>query len=184
MTLERMDSHRDVALVVRALGFAADAHRTQVRKDRETQAINHPIRLLQLLVETGRVTDPVVLAAAALHDVLEDCEVGFVELEAQFGSAVALVVAEVTDPGHLDKAGRRAAQVAGAAALSVHARLVKLADKTVNLHDLIDAPPTGWSAARKADYFDWAAAVIEGVRGTHDALEAAFDAAHARKPIV
>jgi transcriptional/translational regulatory protein YebC/TACO1 len=44
---------------------------------------------LQLLVDVGGVTDPLVLAAAALHDVLEDCEVGFPELEARFGTADA-----------------------------------------------------------------------------------------------
>jgi guanosine-3',5'-bis(diphosphate) 3'-pyrophosphohydrolase len=169
-------------LVVRALGFAAEAHRTQFRKDRETPAINHPIRLLQLLVDVGDVTDPLVLSAAALHDVLEDCEVGFPELEARFGTAVAAVVFELSDPPHLDRMAMRAWQVEMAPRLSVPARLVKLADKSVNLNDLIDWPPAGWSAARKASYFDWSADVIAGIRGTHAALEAAFDAAYKRKP--
>jgi guanosine-3',5'-bis(diphosphate) 3'-pyrophosphohydrolase len=170
-------------LVVRALGFAADAHRTQFRKDRETPAINHPIRLLQLLVDVGGVTDPLVLAAAALHDVLEDCEVGFPELEARFGSAVAGVVFELSDPPHLDKAAMRAWAVEAAPRLSLPARLVKLADKSVNLNDLIDWPPAGWSPLRKASYFDWSAQVVAGIRGTHGPLEAAFDAAYARRPI-
>jgi guanosine-3',5'-bis(diphosphate) 3'-pyrophosphohydrolase len=172
------------ALVVRALGFAAQAHRTQFRKDRETPAINHPIRLLQLLVDVGSVTDPTVLAAAALHDVLEDCEVDFPELEARFGTEVATVVHELSDPPHLDKAAMRAWQVEMAPRLSPAARLVKLADKTVNLNDLVDWPPAGWSAARKASYFDWAAEVVSGIRGTHAALEAAFDAAYARRPVL
>jgi guanosine-3',5'-bis(diphosphate) 3'-pyrophosphohydrolase len=170
-------------LVVRALGFAAEAHRTQFRKDRETPAINHPIRLLQLLVDVGGVTDPTVLAAAALHDVLEDTAVGFPELEARFGSAVAQVVHEMSDPPHLDRAAMRAWQVEMAPGLSPAARLVKLADKTVNLNDLIDWPPAGWSDLRKAGYFDWAAEVVFGIRGTHVALEAAFDEAYKRRPV-
>lgn len=182
--LATMDRHADVALVVRALGFAAEAHRTQMRKDHATPYINHPIRLLQLLVEVGRVTDPLVLAAAALHDVLEDCEVDFPEMEARFGTAVASVVLEVTDPPHADWQTRRAVQVERAAGLSLSARLVKLADKTVNLHDLIDAPPDGWTDARKASYFDWAKQVVAGMRGTHALLEAAFDEAFARRPAV
>ncbi len=169
-------------LVVRALGFAAEAHRTQFRKDRETPAINHPIRLLQLLVDVGGVTDPLVLAAAALHDVLEDCEVDFPELEARFGSEVAGVVFELSDPPHLDKAAMRAWAIEAAPRLSLPARLVKLADKSVNLNDLIDWPPAGWSPLRKASYFDWSAQVIAGIRGTHGPLEAAFDAAYARRP--
>jgi guanosine-3',5'-bis(diphosphate) 3'-pyrophosphohydrolase len=169
-------------LVVRALGFAAEAHRTQFRKDRETPAINHPIRLLQLLVDAGGVTDPTVLAAAALHDVLEDCEVDFPELEARFGTEVAGVVFEMSDPPHLDKAAMRAWQVETAPRLSPAARLVKLADKTVNLNDLMDWPPTGWSDRRKASYFEWALEVVAGIRGTNAALEAAFDAAYDRRP--
>jgi guanosine-3',5'-bis(diphosphate) 3'-pyrophosphohydrolase len=170
-------------LVVRALGFAAEAHRTQFRKDRETPAINHPIRLLQLLVDVGGVTDPLVLAAAALHDVLEDCEVGFPELEARFGTPVAGVVFELSDPPHMDREAMRAWAIEAAPRLSLPARLVKLADKTVNLNDLIDWPPTGWSQQRKASYFDWSAEVIAGIRGTHGPLEAAFDAAYGRRPI-
>ncbi len=171
-------------LVVRALGFAAEAHRTQFRKDRETPAINHPIRLLQLLVDVGGVTDPLVLAAAALHDVLEDCEVGFPELEARFGTEVAGVVFELSDPPHLDKTAMRAWAVETAPRLSLPARLVKLADKAVNLNDLIDWPPAGWSDARKASYFDWSADVVAGIRGTHGALELAFDGAYARRPVL
>ena len=36
---------------------------------------------------------------------------------------------------------------------------------------------------RQQAYFDWAQAVVEGIRGTHPALEAIFDEALARKPL-
>jgi guanosine-3',5'-bis(diphosphate) 3'-pyrophosphohydrolase len=183
--MTRLVRIRDGAtLVVRALGFAAEAHRTQFRKDRETPAINHPIRLLQLLVDVGGVADPLALAAAALHDVLEDCEVDFPELEARIGTEVAGVVFELSDPPHMDKAAMRAWAVETAPRLSLPARLVKLADKTVNLNDLLDWPPSGWSPARKASYFDWSAEVIAGIRGTNGPLEQSFDSAYARRPIL
>jgi guanosine-3',5'-bis(diphosphate) 3'-pyrophosphohydrolase len=180
--LARLDSHADVRLVISALGFAAEAHRRQQRKDGETPYINHPIRLLQVLVDTGGVSDPVLLAAAALHDVVEDCGVGLPEIEARFGTEVMLVVGEVTDDRSLPKAERKAAQVAKAPHLSLRARHLKLADKICNLHDILEAPPANWSNARKAQYFDWAAEVVEGLRGTSQPLEAAFDALMRARP--
>ena len=37
------------------------------------------------------------------------------------------------------------------------------------------APPADWSDQRKAEYFDWARAVVDGLRGVNASLEAAFD---------
>ncbi|MCC7410822.1 MAG: phosphohydrolase, partial [Gammaproteobacteria bacterium] len=62
------------------------------------------------------------------------------------------------------------------------ARLVKLADKICNLRDMTDAPPSDWDLGRRREYFDWARAVIDRVRGTHAGLERLFDAAFARRP--
>jgi guanosine-3',5'-bis(diphosphate) 3'-pyrophosphohydrolase len=184
LMLGETDTHEEVALVVRALSFAAECHRTQTRKDRETPYINHPITLMHVLVEVGMVTDPVVLAAAVLHDVVEDCEIPLEELEARFGAHVKTVVLEVTNAKNQTREEMRAQQVAEAATLSLHARCVKLADKICNLHDLIDAPPAGWDDARKASYFDWTARVAEGLRGTNAALEAELERALARRPTV
>jgi guanosine-3',5'-bis(diphosphate) 3'-pyrophosphohydrolase len=63
---------------------------------------------------------------------------------------------------------------------SREARLVKLADKVCNLRDILASPPADWSAQRKRDYFDWAAKVVDQLRGTHPALEATFDKVRAR----
>jgi len=66
-------------------------------------------------------------------------------------------------------------QIAHAAALSHPAKLVKLADKICNLRDLLNAPPADWTAERKLAYFQWAEAVVAGLRGTHAGLEAILD---------
>jgi len=182
--LGETDTHEEVALVVRALSFAAECHRTQTRKDRETPYINHPITLMQVLVEIGNVTDPVVLSAAVLHDVVEDCEISHGELVERFGSHVTTVVLEVTNAKNQSRDEMRAQQVEEAARLSLHARCVKLADKICNLNDLIDAPPAGWDDSRKASYFDWTEQVAMGLRGTNAALEAELDRALARRPQV
>jgi guanosine-3',5'-bis(diphosphate) 3'-pyrophosphohydrolase len=167
---------------VKAVHFAADKHRDQRRKDaRASPYINHPIALAQVLVHEGGITDATVLCAAVLHDTIEDTETTAGELEALFGRRIARVVLEVTDDKSLPKRERKERQVAHAPHISRQAKLVKLADKICNLRDMFAAPPARWSNRRKHEYFEWAARVIDGVRGTHPRLEAVFDDLMARK---
>ena len=72
--------------------------------------------------------------------------------------------------------------VAMAENISDEAKLVKLADKICNLRDVADNPPAGWGIERRQEYYDWAQAVIDGLRGIHPELEAIFDQAYARRP--
>ena len=63
----------ELALLLKALAFAAHKHRDQRRKDAEASPyINHPIALADVLVNEGGVTDVEVLCAALLHDTVED----------------------------------------------------------------------------------------------------------------
>ena len=58
-----------ITLIIRAAAFAAHKHRDQKRKDKEASPyINHPIALAEVLSIEGQVLDPVVIAAALLHD--------------------------------------------------------------------------------------------------------------------
>ena len=85
-----MDTASQMSLVVRAIEFAARKHRTQKRKDVEASPyINHPIGLMHVLCVDTEISDPLVLAAAALHDTIEDTETTRAELEAEFGSEIA-----------------------------------------------------------------------------------------------
>ena len=168
-----------LALLLEALAFAAHKHRRQRRKDRHASPyINHPIALATLLVSEGGVGDPEVLAAALLHDTIEDTRTTYEELEAAFGRRVARTVLEVTDNKRLRKQTRKRLQIEHAAGLSRGAKLVKLADKICNLRDLRSRPPVGWDKRRRREYFDWAKQVVDGLRGVNPRLEAAFDAAY------
>ena len=61
----------DLGLVLRAAQFAAHKHRDQRRKDvKATPYINHPIGLAEVLHTDGDVHDPIVIAAALLHDTI------------------------------------------------------------------------------------------------------------------
>jgi GTP diphosphokinase / guanosine-3',5'-bis(diphosphate) 3'-diphosphatase len=169
----------ELALLLKALAFAAHKHRDQRRKDAEASPyINHPIALADVLVNEGGVTDVEVLCAALLHDTVEDTATTPAELAEAFGERVAGIVAEVTDDPKLPKAERKRLQVEHAGALSAQAKLVKLADKICNLRDVALRPPASWDLERRREYFDWAKRVVDGLRGVHPGLEAAFDAAY------
>jgi GTP diphosphokinase / guanosine-3',5'-bis(diphosphate) 3'-diphosphatase len=183
MPLESCASVNDLPLVIRAAAFAAHKHRDQRRKDAgATPYINHPLALARILAVEGGVSDAATLAAALLHDTIEDTETTADELEREFGAEIRRIVEEVTDDKSLPKAERKRLQVEHAAHVSYSAQLVKLADKIANLRDVAAAPPDRWDLQRRQEYFDWGKRVIDRLRGAHPALEAAFDEAFLARP--
>ncbi|MDX1698746.1 MAG: HD domain-containing protein [Thiohalobacterales bacterium] len=176
-------SEGDLKLLLKALGFAAYKHKNQRRRDVEASPyINHPITLANILCNEAHVTDSKVICAALLHDTLEDTDTTAAELEREFGAAICGIVMDVTDDKTLRKAERKQLQIEHAARISEQAKLVKLADKISNLRDMDSCPPEGWDLQRRREYFDWARAVIDRLRGVHGTLETIFDAAYARRP--
>lgn len=158
-----------------ALDFAAKKHLAQRRRSAgDVPYINHPIHVARLLAEVGGVHDEEVLAAAVLHDTLEDTDTTRAELETAFGPAVCRVVEEVSDDTRLPKAERKRLQIVHAPELSTAAALIKVADKIANVEDLVHAPPVDWPADRIRDYFDWAEAVVRALPKLNAALEARF----------
>lgn len=169
--------------LLEAVAFAAHKHRDQRRKDAVASPyINHPIALAHLLATAGGIDDIVVLQAAILHDTIEDTQTTHAELAQHFGIEVADIVDEVSDDKSLARPERKRAQVESAPHKSAGAALVKLADKTCNLRDVADAPPVGWSLARRREYFDWARQVVEGLPEVSPAMRAVFDSAYAMRP--
>jgi len=172
-----------VELILRAAQFAAWKHRNQRRKDAAgSPYINHPLELAQVLWVEGKVRDPIVIAAALLHDTLEDTETTPGELRGEFGPAVARIVEEVTDTKWLKKRTRKQLQITRASRSSEGAKLVKLADKICNLRDIIASPPADWSLERKREYFEWARKVVDQLRGTNAHLERRFDQLYRKGP--
>jgi GTP diphosphokinase / guanosine-3',5'-bis(diphosphate) 3'-diphosphatase len=180
----------DLQRLAAALHYAAHCHRNQRRKNEERHPyINHPIGLLHVLAVEAHITDADVLCAAVLHDVIEDCAKNpaeraerATEIEQQFGACVLKIVEEVTDDKALSKAERKRAQVDHAKHLSHAAKLVKLADKTVNLRDVATSPPVGWPLRRRREYFDWANEVVQAIGPAHARLRKLFDQAFAARP--
>jgi GTP diphosphokinase / guanosine-3',5'-bis(diphosphate) 3'-diphosphatase len=178
-----MNNSYNIGLVIRAVEFAAQKHRMQRRKDSDASPyINHPIALMHVLCLDGGIIDPVVLAAAALHDTIEDTETTEEELRTTFGEEIAQIVVEMTDDKSLPKEERKRLQIEHAHRMSREAALVKLADKICNLRDVAANPPLGWSLERQLEYFDWARAVVDGLPRVSENLLVKFDAAYTARP--
>jgi guanosine-3',5'-bis(diphosphate) 3'-pyrophosphohydrolase len=168
----------DVLLIARAWNFSAERHAKQKRKgDAQEPYVNHLAEVAELVATATEGRDANLVAAAVLHDTVEDTATLPGELASIFNADVAGLVAEVTDDKRLDKAERKKLQVEHAAAISPRAKILKLADKTSNLRSLVKSPPAGWSLERRRDYLAWANAVAQGLRGTNPWLEARFDEA-------
>jgi guanosine-3',5'-bis(diphosphate) 3'-pyrophosphohydrolase len=118
--------------------------------------------------------------AALLHDSIEDVGVTRQDLLDEFNADVADLVAEVTDDKSLPKAERKRLQVVNAPHKSHRAQFIKLADKISNLRALLKSPPADWSEQRRAEYFEWAKQVVDGLSSPNAQLKAEFERTYAR----
>ena len=162
-------------LILKAAQFAAEQHRDQRRKDiHASPYIIHPISVALAISQIGGVDDPEILAAALLHDTLEDTKTEPEDLEAEFGKKVCEYVLDVTDDKTLLKDERKSRQIEHAKKISKGAALIKLGDKISNVTDVIDNPPVGWNINRRKEYLDWAEKVIENCPKVNDRMENKF----------
>lgn len=118
---------------------AAHLHREQRRKGTDTPYVAHLLGVASLALEMGADEDQAI--AALLHDAVEDQGVTVAAVAAQWGAAVAQIVADCTDTLDGDHGGWRARKAAYLAALSAKpaaSMLVSLADKTYNARAIVD----------------------------------------------
>ena len=129
----------EVALVERAFDFSESAHRGQFRKSGEPY-ITHPLAVASILAQWR--LDAHGLAAALLHDVMEDTTVTKAEIESSFGKPVADMVDGVSKLDQIEFTTREEAQAENfrkmllAMAKDVRVILIKLADRLHNMRTL------------------------------------------------
>jgi len=123
-------------LVRRAYAFAEAAHRGQRRKD-DRAFIAHPVHVARLLAARGY--DEEVVAAALLHDVVEDTAVTLAEIREHFGARVAQLVECVTENPELPTPERKRAYREVLRHSPDAARAICAADKVCNVSDLHEA---------------------------------------------
>src|SRR5947199_295740 len=139
------DRHRkgDTALIERAFEIARVAHADQVRRSGEPY-IAHPLGVAMILADLG--LDDVTIAAALLHDAVEDTTVTDEDLQERFGPDVAAIVDGVTKLDRLQFDSREAQQAATmrkmlvAMAKDVRVLLIKLADRLHNMRTIASLP--------------------------------------------
>jgi (p)ppGpp synthase/HD superfamily hydrolase len=122
-------------LLGRAYRFARDAHGGSRSRGKTT--IDHPVAVARLVRPNA---DDELVAVALLHDVLEDTTVTQRELEAEFGTGIAELVASLSeDEAVEDYTERKALLRAQVAAAGEGAALVFLADKLARMNALGEA---------------------------------------------
>jgi (p)ppGpp synthase/HD superfamily hydrolase len=119
----------------RAAAFAARAHAGQTRSDGETPYFSHCARVALIVSDLFDCRDDEALAAAFLHDTIEDTKTDFDELEEHFGHAVAELVAALTKNAALPEARRERDYDVRLSRADWRARLIKLADALDNWTD-------------------------------------------------
>src|SRR5260370_19397341 len=139
------DRHRKAApaLIEHAFDVARVAHVDQVRRSGEPY-IAHPLGVAMILADLG--LDDVTIAAALLHDAVEDTTVTDEDLEEQFGADVAAIVDGVTKLDRLQFDSKEAQQAATlrkilvAMAKDIRVLLIKLADRLHNMRTISSLP--------------------------------------------
>ncbi|MEZ5141916.1 MAG: bifunctional (p)ppGpp synthetase/guanosine-3',5'-bis(diphosphate) 3'-pyrophosphohydrolase [Acidimicrobiales bacterium] len=138
-------------LITRAYELAAEAHREQTRKSGEPY-IHHPLAVAKIVAGYG--LDDVTVAAALLHDAVEDTGVTLDDLTADFGPDVAAIVDGVTKLDRVKFASKEAQQAATvrkmlvAMAKDLRVLIIKLADRLHNMRTLAALP--AWKQERTA----------------------------------
>lgn len=164
-----------------AICFAAAAHQGQQRKRNPSPYILHP---MEAAVICGTISsDPEILAAAMLHDTVEDCGISLRELEDRFGPRVAALVASETEnkrhelpPAETWRLRKEESLAVLARAQDPGVRILWLGDKLANLRSLRRAWKTCgnavWDAfnqkdpAQQAWYYRRIRDLLRGLRNT------------------
>ncbi|MBW1637577.1 bifunctional (p)ppGpp synthetase/guanosine-3',5'-bis(diphosphate) 3'-pyrophosphohydrolase [Microbacterium resistens] len=148
-TVRQNHPRGDLAIIERAYAVAAEKHAGQKRQSGEPY-ITHPMAVAQILAELG--LGPRAIAAALLHDTVEDTGYALTELTATFGDEVAMLVDGVTK---LDKVkygdsaqAETVRKMIVAMSKDIRVLLIKLADRLHNARTWGFVPPE--KAARKA----------------------------------
>ena len=123
----------DTSIVERAFVAAETAHQGQLRKSGDPY-ITHPVAVAEILVEFG--LDPATIAAALLHDTVEDTNYSSEKLRADFGDEVASLVEGVTKLDKLTYGPTAEAETVRkmvvAMAKDIRVLVIKLADRLHN----------------------------------------------------
>ena len=142
--VRRYNPNTDEALLDRAYVYAMKAHGSQTRASGDPY-FSHPLEVAAIL--TDLKLDDATIAAALLHDTIEDTPTTRAEIDHLFGRDIGALVEGLTKLKRLDLVTREAKQAENlrklllAIAVDVRVLLVKLADRLHNMRTLNHVPP-------------------------------------------
>lgn len=169
-----MSSSEGLAFIFKAATFAAHKHKDQRRKGDGAPYIQHPLAVAEVLAQAG-ITDKEVIAAALLHDTVEDTGTKPEEIEAEFGPRVKRIVCDVSDDKALPKDERKRLQIVHSPHIAEDSKLVKLADKIANIRDIVHSKKSPWNDEITQGYALWGREVCRGLRGVNAKMDAWAD---------
>lgn len=143
-------------LLFDAIAFAARAHQHQFRKDGVTPYVSHVFRVAMVASHVFGIEDPKVLAAAVLHDTIEDTATDYDNIAERFGCDIADWVANLTKEMHLPENEREQRYHTRLATAPWPVVIGKLADIYDNLNDTRHLPPAKQSRTiqRSREYLE------------------------------
>tara|TARA_B100000579_G_C22846972_1_gene864982 strand:+ start:2376 stop:4580 length:2205 start_codon:yes stop_codon:yes gene_type:complete len=133
-------SNNDKRLIRSAFDTAVDAHRNQRRKSGEPYVL-HPISVAKIVAQEIGL-DATSIAAALLHDVIEDTDYSFEDIEKLFGTDVSRIVEGLTKISKMSKEGNVSLQAENFRKLlltvndDVRVIIIKIADRLHNMQTL------------------------------------------------
>lgn len=143
------DEDRD--LIQRAFLLAKEAHKTQTR-DSGLPYILHPLSVALIVVTEMRQKNAAIVAAALLHDVVEDTPYTIADIRDMFGEDVAFLVAAVTKPNK--KQPDNFQHILGSVKGDIRVLLLKLSDRLHNMRTLSGLrPQKQWKIASETQFF-------------------------------
>ena len=141
-----------MSVIDKAFAFATAAHAAvgQKRKYDGAPYIVHPQRVADIVRTYGGDDDQI--AAAYLHDVVEDTQVDIDTIQSMFGDTIASLVSDLTDVSCSydgNRATRKSIDMEHTLSGSVDAQFVKLADIIDNSRDIAENDPSFWKVYQK-----------------------------------
>ncbi len=141
--IEEQNEKYDIDMIRRAFEICVTSHKGQFRKSKDEYYI-HPLNVAKIIVQLGM--DSESIAAALLHDVVEDTEIGLDEIKSRFGPDVALIVDGVTKIGRIQFVSREEQQAESlrkmliAMGKDIRVIIIKLCDRLHNMRTIESMP--------------------------------------------